>query len=258
MHLWLSPSDSSTNYNEALQQRQDGTGQWLLQNNTFKQWILRQHGLLWLHGIPGCGKTVLTSTVIEHLQNSALAPILLYFYFDFNNISKQTLENLVTSLISQLCHQSRIAEELLSAMFSSHLEGRRRPTCTSLCNVFTQMLQQITGVWIVVDALDECSTRKGPSTVGLLSWINALLNEGQKNVHLLVTSRPEYDISECLSSLAPSDDGIVPIQKNLIQQDIDSYIRVQLKEGSGLKRWRRYRSVQDEIEAVLVEKARGM
>ncbi|KAF2621127.1 hypothetical protein BU25DRAFT_325665, partial [Macroventuria anomochaeta] len=102
IYSWLSPPDPSTNYHKALQQRQEGTGQWLLHSLMFKQWNVQQNSFLWLHGIPGCGKIVLSSTVVQHLESSNPALILLYFYFDFNDTSKQTLKNMVTSLVSQL------------------------------------------------------------------------------------------------------------------------------------------------------------
>src|SRR2546423_9103116 len=98
---WLSPPDPSTNYNRALQQRQKGTGLWFLQSDAFAKWKTQRNSL-WLYGIPGCGKTILSSTIIEDLKRTFPRQSLLYFYFDFNDTGKQTLESMVRSLISQL------------------------------------------------------------------------------------------------------------------------------------------------------------
>jgi hypothetical protein len=53
---------------------------------------------LWLYGIPGCGKTILSSTIIEdvlyHYHDPTMAVI--YFYFDFNDVEKQQYEKNVT------------------------------------------------------------------------------------------------------------------------------------------------------------------
>src|SRR5437763_5090980 len=82
---WLSPPDPSTNYDKALQQRQDGSGLWFLQINVFAKWKKKQNSFLWLYGIPGCGKTILSSTIIENLKRTIPHQSLLYFYFDFKD-----------------------------------------------------------------------------------------------------------------------------------------------------------------------------
>jgi Cdc6-like AAA superfamily ATPase len=259
IYRWLSPSDPSTNFNKALQQRQEGTGLWFLQSGLFKKWHRQQHSFLWLHGIPGCGKTILSSTVIKHLVDTHPNQLLLYFYFDFTDASKQTLENVIRSLISQLYHKRKNTQKSLDFLFSSCKEdGNRQPSCESLCKVFLQMIDQAQEIYIVLDALDECRTRKGPLSEGLLAWIQNLLDLEQRNVHLLVTSRPEHDIELVLRKLVQSDEDIVPIQSNLIEDDIRSYVHTRVRMGNGLKRWRSRLDVLDEIQRVLMEKAQGM
>ena len=191
---WLSPPDPSTNHNKALQQRHEGSGLWFLQSHAFAKWRRRRNSFLWLNGIPGCGKTILSSAIIKELNNTLPSEPLLYFYFNFNDTGKQTLESMVRSLISQLYYKRRETWNQLGSLFSSCQDGHRQATCESLCKALLHMIEQVKEVWLVLDALDECSTRRGPSTEGLLSWIREVLNSEQRNVHLLVTSRPEQDI----------------------------------------------------------------
>jgi hypothetical protein len=258
IYRWLSPSDPSTNFNKALQQRQEGTGLWLLQSSPFAKWHSQQNSFLWLHGIPGCGKTILSSTIIEHLVDTHPDQLLLYFYFDFTDASKQTLDNVLRSLISQLYHKRKDTQKLLDSLFSSCDDGRRQPSCESLCKVFLQMVTQTEEIYLVLDALDECGTRKGLLSEGLLAWIQSLLDLQQRNIHLLVTSRPEHDIELVLRKLAQSDEDIVLIQSDLIKDDIRSYVHTRVKTSDGLKRWRSRTDVLDEIQRVLMEKAQGM
>ncbi|OCK92748.1 uncharacterized protein K441DRAFT_678587 [Cenococcum geophilum 1.58] len=117
--------------------------------------------------------------------------------------------------------------------------------------------KQAKGVWIVLDALDECRTRKGLPAEGLLLWTKELLNSEQRNVHLLVTSRQEQDITSGVTELAYIDD-IVPIESDLITDDIRAYVRTRVSEDEGFKRWRARPDVQEEIETQLIEKADGM
>jgi hypothetical protein len=258
IHRWLSPSDPSTNLNKALQQRQEGTGLWFLQSSLFKKWHRQHHSFLWLHGIPGCGKTILSSTIIEHLVDTHPDQLLLYFYFDFTDTGKQTLENVIRSLISQLYHKRTDTQKLLNSLFSSCNKRCSKPTLESLCKVFLEMMNQAQEIYIVLDALDECRVRKGSESEGLLAWIQSLSDPKQRNVHLLATSRPEHDIELVLRKLAQSNEDIVPIQSDLIEDDIRSYVHTRVKTGEGLKRWRSRTDVLDEIQRVLMEKAQGM
>jgi predicted ATPase len=68
---WLSAPDPSTNFNKAKKQRHAGTGTWFLKINSYKQWQENPCASLWLHGLAGCGKTVLSSTIIRDLQDKS-------------------------------------------------------------------------------------------------------------------------------------------------------------------------------------------
>ncbi|KAI9772611.1 MAG: hypothetical protein M1839_002424 [Geoglossum umbratile] len=84
-----------------------------------------------------------------------------------------------------------------------------------------------------------------------------LLKSEQRNVHLLVTSRPERDIKSEVSELA-HDDDIVPLQSDLVAHDIREYVHTRVRRGNGLKRWRSQPEVQDEIETRLIKQADGI
>ncbi|KAF2180825.1 purine and uridine phosphorylase [Zopfia rhizophila CBS 207.26] len=254
---WLSPPDPSTNYNKALEKRQEGSGLWFLQSDAFAKWKTRRNSFLWLYGIPGCGKTILSSTIIENLNSTPSFEPLLYFYFDFSDTGKQTLENMIRSLIVQISCKYDDNWKQLESLFSSCEGGRGQPTRESLCKGFLRMTEHINEVWIVLDALDECHTKKGPPAEGLLLWMKELLNSEQRNVHLLVTSRPEQDITSGLSEFAHND-NMVPIQSDLIIADIRAYVRTRVREDKDFKRWRPRPDVQEEIETGLMEKADGM
>lgn len=254
---WLSPPDPSTNYNKALHQRQENSGLWFLKIDAFAKWNKSQNSFLWLHGIPGCGKTVLSSTIIEELERTVPRQSLLYFFFDFSDTHKQTLESMVRSLINQLYYKHEQTAQQLDSLFSSYGDGRQQPTMESLCKILLHQIEQVKEVWIVLDALDECHTRKGPPTEGLLSWIREVLCSEQRNVHLLITSRLEQDIESGIMEFA-RDDDIVPIQSSAITDDIRAYVRTRVREDNPLKRWRNRPDVQQEIETRLMEKADGM
>lgn len=254
---WLSAPDPSTNYNKAIQQRHQGSGQWFLQSSAYSAWKTKQNSFLWLYGIPGCGKTILSSTIIEDLEKRGVSQKPLYFYFDFTDNRKQSLEDVVRSLIIQLYGKRADVQKHLDSLHSSCESGQRRPSIESLCKTFQEMMQQVGEVWIFLDALDECQTRKGNPTVGLLQWIECLLGSQQVNVHLLVTSRPEQDIQSAIEK-SPHIQDVVRIQGDLVAEDIREYIHARVRQHQGLSRWRSRPNIQGEIEAALIEKANGM
>ncbi|RYO92150.1 hypothetical protein DL762_001808 [Monosporascus cannonballus] len=166
MRRWLSPPDPSTNYNRARKLRHENSGQWFLQSPAYSSWKRERNSFLWLNGKPGCGKTVLSSTILEDLQTSvSRIPTLLYFYFDFNDTMKQSLESMVRTLIYQLYFKS---PDELDTLYSSCESGKSQPSIDSRCNTLQHMMQQAGEVWIVLDALDECPTRQQRPDGGLL------------------------------------------------------------------------------------------
>lgn len=48
---WLSPLNFGTNQQDFLSRRQEGTGEWLLNDNVFKAWLDGANKILWCPGI---------------------------------------------------------------------------------------------------------------------------------------------------------------------------------------------------------------
>ncbi|KAH9988610.1 hypothetical protein BJV77DRAFT_732029 [Russula vinacea] len=104
---WLSPPDPSINHNVACKAHHNGTAQWFFQGSIFNQWK-STGSFLWVHGKPGSGKSILCSSIIQDI--TALCDggraSMAYFYFDFKDIDKQKLSNLLPSLLIQLSARS--------------------------------------------------------------------------------------------------------------------------------------------------------
>ncbi|KAF5707794.1 hypothetical protein FMUND_10944 [Fusarium mundagurra] len=217
---WLSPPDYSTNANLARKRRHPGTGTWLLNSPTFQEWKLgaRQH--LWLYGLAGCGKTILSTTILDHLLQIDTHTTLAFF-FDFNDARKQKLEDLLRSLAVQLYHTGKEAVSRLDSLFSSHDEGRRQPDTNALSACVDTMIQIAGKVFIIVDALDECTAREE-----LLQWLKHL---SSGKVQLLVTGRPEADFQREIPR-SFDERNCVLLDKKSVNADIRSYVNVTLEQ----------------------------
>jgi hypothetical protein len=248
---WLSRPDPSTNHTEALKKHHDGTGLWFIQGDTFNEWKRQPRSFLWLHGGPGCGKTVLVSTIFEHLVQDSIDEVLLYFYFDFTDTDKQSFNSMLRSLVKQLCRARPHTFGDLGYLWFSHDQGSRRPSTESLQGALQSMLSGIRNVSIVLDALDESTTRNE-----LLAWLMTLVRSKTNNFRLLVTSRREKDIELALQSWTSAGERKTMQQKE-VEDDLAAYINDRVRNGGELERWHLMPEVQREIELNLLKKANG-
>ena len=255
--LWLAGPDPSLNYNRALKKRHGGTGSWLIENEVFRDWKHNSSpgSIVWLYGIPGCGKTILSSTVLEHvLDYYASRPndAVLYFFFDFNDIDKQQHEGMICSLLSQLVMQCISIPPVLEALYSLCIKGGRKPTHEALLKTLHQVMTTFDKVFIILDALDECVERPG-----LLADIEQLISWRDPNLRILATSRREKEIEDSIMHLT-KDENRICIQSASVNADIRAYVHDQLLSNKKLQRWQNQPKVQMEIEDTLMRKAGGM
>ncbi|PVH94900.1 hypothetical protein DM02DRAFT_538482, partial [Periconia macrospinosa] len=88
---WLSPANVATNHNAATKLRHGHSGTWFLESEAFQTWLKDDNAFLWLHAIPGAGKTVLASSIINYLKENVQSQStgLAYFYCDYKDTQKQ-------------------------------------------------------------------------------------------------------------------------------------------------------------------------
>jgi hypothetical protein len=120
---WLSPPDYSTNANLARKRRHPGTGTWLLNSHAFQEWKLGSRRHLWFYGLAGCGKTILSTTILDHLLQIDTHTTLTFF-FDFNDARKQKLEDLLRSLVfSFITPETKPREDLIIFSLPMIMDG---------------------------------------------------------------------------------------------------------------------------------------
>jgi hypothetical protein len=252
---WLSAPDPSTNYHKAHKQRQAETGLWLLESAKFAEWKERAASRLWLYGIPGCGKTILSSTVVEDLLqycHDDTNMVTAYFYFDFNDTQKQDPKLMLRSLLCQLLQRSFMILKGVDALFSSCANGQWKPSSHALLQVTREAAQEFTHVYVVLDALDECTQRSE-----LMDMLETVAGWQLDNLHLLMTSRKERDIERSLEEYIREEDAVC-LQRDVVDQDIQRYIQQRLRVDKGLAKWNKDAVIRQEIEAALMGGARGM
>ncbi|KAF6806492.1 NACHT and ankyrin domain protein [Colletotrichum plurivorum] len=220
---WLAASDPSTNANHARKLRHEGTGAWILGNPKFQDWISGVHRHLWVRGIPGCGKTVLSTVVLDHLPKDD-NQIILSFFFDFSETEKQTVDGMLRSFASQLYQGGFDSNNLVDTLFQAHSDGKNKPTTEGLKTVVHDLMAGHQKVIMVLDALDE-STRRDH----LLSWIHDVLSTPNlSHVRLIYTSREEADFIQSLPGLIGTQ-CCPSVDSKTVDADIRSYVTATLQ-----------------------------
>ncbi|KAJ5776749.1 NACHT nucleoside triphosphatase [Penicillium nucicola] len=249
---WLCPPDPSTNVNQARTLRHEGTGAWLLENPVFQSWYLGSHRHLWLYGLAGCGKTVLSAIVLDYLTKGTDG-LILSFFFDFNDIAKQTLEGLLRSLAFQLYQGGVDSAIHLDALLQAHQNGKDQPTTKALWVVVLKMLIAQRKVYIVLDALDESKTR-----IDAIEWIKDVVSRPElAHVQLLLTGRPE---SEFLRHIPPliGNENCQPLDQSAVNSDIRSWVTAQLSQRRDFTEKPLSQDLLEEIRRKVGDGADGM
>jgi Cdc6-like AAA superfamily ATPase len=127
---WLSPINSTSQQSDFIGRRQEGTGEWLLRSREFQAWVDRSNRTLFCPGIPGAGKTIMTSIVVNYLQKGSnqkrLNAGIAYLYCNFRSQYEQTPESLLASLLKQLVQGQPSVPDNVKALHSQHKRRQSR------------------------------------------------------------------------------------------------------------------------------------
>ncbi|KAH7109984.1 hypothetical protein EDB81DRAFT_832722 [Dactylonectria macrodidyma] len=249
---WFFPNDWSYQHSQAQSKHHSGTGTWLLENPQLDKWMENPGSVFWIHGIPGCGKTVLISAVIEHIRqtmtvNSAVA----YYYFRFDDDRTMSVSNLLGSIIVQLCViDAATALPLLEKTYQSQPSCHgSRPSLSILTITLKELLKlHQREVYLVVDALDECS-----NYAELENWLVDVKSWRFDWVHMLVTSRRVPHVENSLENLGCRQ---LAVQNSSVDADISIFLSSTLSNEKGFRRIPP--QLRNEVQQKLVQGAHGM
>jgi hypothetical protein len=206
--------------------------------------------------------SLFSSTVIEDIK--ALCDTgqtsMAYFYFDFRNANKQSLHDLLLSLLTQLSARSSTRCDILSKLYSVHDNGRSQPSDNDLTKCLEDILSlpDQRPIYLIMDALDESPITSGiPSArERVLQLLKELVDLGLPKLHICVTSRPEIDIRNAIEPLTSLR---VSLHDQTGQkEDVADYIRsiVYSNSDTNMKRWKK--EDKEIVVKTLAERADGM
>ncbi|KAI1843310.1 hypothetical protein JX266_010484 [Neoarthrinium moseri] len=184
--------DYSLQQQACIFQRQDGTGAWLLKSPDFLGWVESRARILFCPGIPGAGKTIMTSIIIEELQTRFLNDTsvgMAYVYFDYQRPQNHKTHLVLANIIKQLLRNfpaTKLPRELHN-LYEGYQKRNRQYSYDMVFKALSSVMKIFSKVFILFDALDECTTTDGCASQLFEQIFNLL--ESSHNFQFFATSR---------------------------------------------------------------------
>ena len=158
---------------------------------------------------------------------------------------------MLRSLIKQLCVGEASIPPAVQDMCSRYRASGHQPTTKVLLAALHSAVDSIRKkTFLVLDALDEYPENQRKE---LLAAVKMLRNSEYDDIHILVTSRMEYDIEHTLDAEAIQK---LSIHGSVVDSDISRHVRASLADDARLCRLSP--SIKETIETQLVSSANGM
>jgi Cdc6-like AAA superfamily ATPase len=215
---WLRHTDPSPLHYKAQKDYEPGTGEWMLRSPEWKSWLNGKHRCLYIHGIPGAGKTVLVSYLIEtvrqHCNKSKDKMTTFVYYYCYFGHNQDEMKPFLRWLINQLCRQADFLPEAVHKMFRRGGE----PSSQELLIALELILDKWNIVYVFVDALDESNLREDLVN----TMVELVTNPRFEKLQLLASSREYSSIKIPMQKVSQP----VSMSNPFLEEDIRRRVRV--------------------------------
>lgn len=149
-------------------------------------------------GIPGAGKTILTSIVIDQLTTKFhhgvddLSTGIAYIYFRHDQIEEKA-DNLLLSVLKQLAQTRLSLPSCITTLYEQHHGKGIRPSLEAVSSVLKSVISTYSRTFIAIDALDECPNIND-FRMRFLAEILTLRSKSKVNI--FATTRPNTEIAK--------------------------------------------------------------
>jgi hypothetical protein len=201
------------------------------------------------HGIPGAGKTVMASIVVDHIQalrqkNPAIG--IAYFYFSYDSTSEQTSGAVTGCLIRQLLELMPDIPAELQILSESHEKHKTRPSLKDLHISLKTAIRMYSKVFIVLDALDEYHAGDSARSYCFLDELLKL----QKLARFKIFATTRIN-SEIISQFEPCLRSEIRAHR----EDIRTYIHTRMTE---LRKIKNQPDLQSKVHETILRSTDGM
>ena len=213
-----------------------GTCQWFLNNDKFHEWAESDSSdILWVTADPGCGKSVLSKSLVDGELQSTSSLTTAYYFFKDDSAEQRSATHAVCALIHQICSQnSALLGKVLGAYQTN---GNKLSLSFSwLWHLLLEIAQspEAGEIVCVMDALDECAEGGKKLLIDSFNKLYSPERDRKGRLKFLVTSRPYLDIEERFDRLIVRLSG--EDESQIIKQEIDLVIVDRVSKLAAMKR----------------------
>ncbi|KAH7464150.1 hypothetical protein FOMA001_g17939 [Fusarium oxysporum f. sp. matthiolae] len=242
---WLTPVNYGPQQSDYFGRRQPGTGRWLLDTVEFCTWRDTCGQTLFCPGIPGAGKTIITSVVVDNLETLFGADRdvgIAYIYYNFRRQNEQTAKEVLASLLKQLVQTMPIFPESVKSLYDKHKDKRSRPSLEEISSTLQSTASLYSRVFFLIDALDECRAYDD-------SRVTFLAEIFKFPANIFATSRFIPNIMESLKDS-------ITLEIRARDEDVRRYVHNNISRLPASIR--RSSELQTEVTRVIVDSVGGM
>ena len=185
--------------------RVDGTCEWVFTDERFRKWRDRKtSNFLWVSAGPGCGKSVLSRSLIDEgrLSTSVIASTVCYFFFKDGESGREHSANALSAILHQLLTRHPNPGLMIEHALSIH-----KVFGPNLTKNFTELWKLLIKcaetpgageIICLVDALDECKDATERLIDKLVEFYSQNKSSGSSSLRLkfLITSRPYHNLEK--------------------------------------------------------------
>lgn len=137
-----------------------GTCSWTLQNAKIRSWLQPkpETPILFLHGTPGTGKSVISTQLINFMK--APGKFVIYHFCTYSSVSSTEYDQILKHVLLQILRHDG---DLIAHLYSEYVLKKKSPTRLAMEQLLQTLLASISSdpnkketVWIILDGLDEC------------------------------------------------------------------------------------------------------
>ncbi len=217
----------------------EGTCKWFSEHPKYLQWLKKKTSTwLWVTADPGCGKSVLSKSLVNYYESNRLAgrQNVCYFFFKDDSEENKSATHALCALLHQLFSQNTVL--LKHALPSFQKNGSKLPQLfDTLWEIFAKAAadSDANSIVCVLDALDECAEL---SRLPLITKLAEFYSNPNINTRLkfLITSRPNTTIQNEITRRSRLDlESIQLVGENetemkAIATEINLVIRARVEE----------------------------
>ena len=199
-----------------LSRKHPETCKWILNNRKYSTWINEdtKSPVLWVYGRPGFGKSILCSSVIDHIQqsNNQNAVVMIFLRFDDPVQEIDLFRNIADQLMFLLFERVTGFPQALT----SFLAGNRNDIRLLRKLIGLLIAELDTKTYFFIDGIDEVYDT---NIVGnLLNFLNHEVTNNRESLRLWCSSQPQSKIQL---------DQVITLElkPSFVASDIKSYLK---------------------------------